>query len=199
LEIHLVGHSAGSILLGHMLGALAYRKVAIEKIKAIHLYAPACSVAFASQFYGSNPQIMERLYLAMLSDPQERADSVAGIYRKSLLYLVSGALETDLRTPIAGMAKVYGTDDGGWDGSSSTNESLNVWRRAVLDAKLKRAGRLVEITDPSVCTAALPGAAQVMIPADHGSFDNSIATITRTLEVVLGGKLQQPVDDLRGF
>ena len=203
LEIHLAGHSAGSILLGHMMDGLAYRQVAIEKISSIHLYAPACSVAFANQFYASNPKIMQRLYIDMLSDTRERADSVAGIYRKSLLYLVSGALETDLRTPIAGMAKVYGTDDGGWDGSSSTIESLNVWRRAVLGAKLKSAGRLVEINDDKVCTALADARradpSDVMIPADHGSFDNNIDVITRTLEVVLGGKLLQPVDDLRGF
>ncbi|WP_367847359.1 peptidase C1 [Rhodoferax sp. WC2427] len=203
LEIHLVGHSAGSIILGHMLGGLAHREVPIEKINSIHLYAPACSVAFANQCYASNKQIMERLYLAVLSDTRERADSVAGIYRKSLLYLVSGALETDLRTPIAGMAKVYGTGDGGWDGSSSTNESLNVWRRAVQDAKLKSTGRLVEVTTDKVCTALADprrdDPSNVMIPADHGSFDNNIDAITRTLQVVLGGKLLQPVDDLRGF
>ena len=203
LEIHLAGHSAGSILLGHMLDGLAHRQVPIEKINSIHLYAPACSVAFANQLYASNPKIMERLYVDVLSDTQERADSVAGIYRKSLLYLVSGALETDLRTPIAGMDKVYGKDDGGWDGSSSTNESLNVWRRAVLDAKLKSTGRLVEITTDKVCTAlADPRRADptnVMVPANHGSFDNNIDAITRTLEVVLGGKLLQVVDDLRGF
>lgn len=203
LEIHLAGHSAGSILLGHMLDGLAYRQVAIEKISSIHLYAPACSVDFANQFYASNKKIMERLYLDVLSETRERADSVAGIYRKSLLYLVSGALETDLRTPIAGMAKVYGTDDGAWDGSSSTNESLNVWRRAVLDAKLKSAGRLVEITADKVCTALADprraDPANVMISADHGSFDNNIDVITSTLEVVLGGKLLQAVDDLRGF
>ncbi|WP_295953777.1 peptidase C1 [Rhodoferax sp.] len=203
LEIHLAGHSAGSILLGHMLDGLAYRQMPIEKINSIHLYAPACSVAFANQCYASNKKIMERLYIDMLSDTRERDDSVAGIYRKSLLYLVSGALETDLRTPIAGMAKVYGSGDGGWDGSSSTNESLNVWRRAVQDAKLKSAGRLVEISADKVCTAlAAPRRADpsnVMIAADHGSFDNNIDVITRTLEVVLGGKLLQPVDDLRGF
>ena len=160
-------------------------------------------MAFANQFYANNKKTMERLYLGLLANSQERADSVAGIYRKSLLYLVSGALETDLRTPIAGMAKVYGTDDGGWDGSSSTNESLNLWRRAVLDAKLKSAGRLVEISTDKVCTALADSRrddpANVMIPADHGSFDNNIDVITRTLEVVLGGKLLQPVDDLRGF
>ena len=203
LEIHLVGHSAGAILLGHMLDGLAHRNVAIEKINSIQLYAPACSVAFANRFYASNPKTMERLYLNVLSDTQERADSVAGIYRKSLLYLVSGALENDLRTPIAGMDKVYSTTEGGWDGSSSTNESLNVWRRALLDAQLKKAGRLVEIATSKVCTALADprraDPANVMVTTDHGSFDNNIDVITRTLQVVLGGKLLQPVDDLRGF
>jgi pimeloyl-ACP methyl ester carboxylesterase len=203
LEIHLVGHSAGAILLGHMLQGLVYRKVPMEKIHSIHLFAPACSVAFANQHYGFSPETMQRLHLSLLSDPLERADSVAGIYRKSLLYLVSGALETDLRTPIAGMAKVYQEDlgglDSGWDGSSTTNESLRVWRRSVKAAKLQATGRFNVVKEATLCTAALPGAAKVMAPADHGSFDNSIATLTRTLEVVRGGPLLQAVDDLRGF
>ncbi len=199
LEIHLVGHSAGSILLGHMLDSLAHRQVPMAAIPSIQLFAPACSVAFANQHYGHNPQVMQRLHLSLLSDPLERADNVAAIYRKSLLYMVSGALEADLRTPIAGMAKAYGSEDGGWDGSSSTHESLKQWRRAVLDARLEKSGRWTLVKTATVPTAALPGAAPVLIPADHGSFDNSITSISRMLEVVRGGPLLQAVDDLRGF
>lgn len=36
---------------------------------------------------------MKRMYLHILSDCVERADNVAAIYRKSLLYFVSNALE----------------------------------------------------------------------------------------------------------
>lgn len=203
LEIHLVGHSAGAILLGHMLQGLEYRKVPIEKVHSIHLFAPACSVAFANQHYGFSPQVMQRLHLSVLSDPLERGDNVVGIYRKSLLYMVSGALETDLRTPIAGMAKVYqevlDSGDAGWDGSSTTNESLRVWRRSVKEAKLQATGRFKVVKETKVCVATPPGADKVLAPADHGSFDNSIEAITRMLEVVRGGKLLKPVDDLRGF
>lgn len=73
----------------------------------------------------------------------------------------------------------------------------------VQDAKLQSAGRLLEITADKVSTAqadsrrADPG--NVLIAADHGSFDKNINVMTRTLAVVLRGKLLQPVDDLRGF
>ncbi len=200
LEVHLVGHSAGSILLGHLLRCWQYRQVDLRRLHSIHLYAPACTVDFANQHYGSSPEIMQRLHLSLLSEPLERDDSVAGIYRKSLLYLVSGGLEADLRTPIAGMAKVYTEGgDGGWDGSSTTLEALRVWRRSVKAARLQATGRFTLLKEPSVCTATPPGAAKVMVAANHGSFDNDIATIGRTLALVRGGKLLQPVDDLRGF
>jgi hypothetical protein len=35
--------------------------------------------------------------------------------------------------------------------------------------------------------------------AAHGSFDNDVAVVTRTLERITGGALSTPVDELRGF
>ena len=85
---------------------------------SVHLYAPACSVAFANLHYASNPDLMQRLYLDVLSDKQERGDTVTPIYRKSLLYFVSNALESDLHTPLLGMERINDTSDTGWDGTS---------------------------------------------------------------------------------
>src|SRR6185312_5492527 len=47
-EIHLIGHSAGSIILGHLLDLLPARKL---DVTSCHLYAPACTVRFAVQHY----------------------------------------------------------------------------------------------------------------------------------------------------
>ena len=47
LELHFIGHSAGSILLGHLLERMAAR----PKVKTCTLYAPACSVSFAVRYY----------------------------------------------------------------------------------------------------------------------------------------------------
>lgn len=198
LEVHLVGHSAGSILLGHLLTAMAARQ-SQSLVKSAHLYAPACSVAFANRHYATQPELMKRLYIDMLSDRLERADQVATIYRKSLLYLVSNALEIDLRTPLLGMARVLDLDYGGWDGTSATGEALRAWRSAASAAGLgggKGSSRLQILDDDQVLVCRSP---ERRIDAAHGSFDNDLVVFTRTLERITGAALVAPVDDLRGF
>jgi hypothetical protein len=121
---------------------------------------------------------------------------VATIYRKSLLYFVSNALESDLRTPILGLDNVARADYSGWDGSSSTGEALKAWRQAAASAELDKADRYHVIKADKVTTAK-PG---VLINAEHGSFDNDVDVITQTIERIRDSKpLLVAVDDLRGF
>ena len=192
LEIHLVGHSAGSIILGNWL-SLATARGLQERIASIHLYAPACTVQFATRHYAPQTALMERLYLDVLSEQNERDDNVVAIYRKSLLYFVSNALESDLRTPILGMENVFKPDYAGWDGSSTTGEVLGNWRQAAKAAGLEK--RLT-VLDTAKITVQLP---DKQIKASHGCFDNDVGTVSRTLERITGSKLKLPVDDLHGF
>ena len=197
LDLHLVGHSAGSIIGGHMLSALAARGLS-DKMASIHMFAPACTVQFANKHYAAREQLMQRLYLRILSDRVERNDNVASIYRKSLLYFVSNALEVDLRTPILGLENTFKPDYSGWDGTSSTGDTLKAWRQAASAAGLTlgaKAGRLTVVDQDKLLTA-LPDRA---IAAAHGSFDNDIAALGETLVHITGGPLKNPVDDLRGF
>ena len=194
LELHLVGHSAGAIVLGHMVSALVARGLA-PHVRSIQLLAPACSVQFANRHYAPHDELMRRLHLRILSDRVERNDSVAAIYRKSLLYLVSNALEVDLRTPILGLANSFRPDYGGWDGTSSTGETLKTWHDAARSAGLRHPTRLTTIDTDKVLTAVPAG----YITTSHGSFDNDVAVLSATLATVLGDVLAQPVDDLRGF
>ena len=202
-ELHLVGHSAGSIALGHLLSALAARRHAGrddglgERLASIHLYAPACTVAFANKHYASDSSVMERLHLDVLADKVERDDNVAAIYRKSLLYLVSNALETDQRTPILGLDRIDDATYNGWDGSSDTGEALSTWRKAASAANLKDRKHIVD--DDRIEVALDASGAKVLQPAAHGGFDNDIDVITRTLERITGGKLAVGIDDLRGY
>ena len=203
-ELHLMGHSAGSIALGHLLKALAARQNAgrdeglAGRVSSVHLYAPACSVAFANTHYASNPQVMERLYLDVLADRVERGDNVASIYRKSLLYFVSNALETDLRAPILGLDRINDTSYSGWDGSSDTGEALSTWRTAAALAKL--ASRTTQVTADRITVALQPPAEPVLQAPAHGSFDNDVEVVTRTLKRITGAEaLAMPVDDLRGY
>lgn len=193
LEIHLVGHSAGSIILGRLLTLLTQRGLG-ESIASLHLYAPACTVEFANQHYAPHATLMKRLHVHVLSDDNERDDTVAAIYRKSLLYLVSNALETDLRTPILGLAHVTRPDYGGWDGASSTAATLANWRQAASAAGLAK--RWETVTRAKVPSCRNP---ETHIAASHGSFDNNVEVFGKTLERITGAPLLTPVDDLRGF
>ncbi len=202
LEIHVMGHSAGSITLGHLLSNLAAMepvkgRPALDWVKGVHLYAPACTVAFANQHYASKPGVMDRLHVSLLSDELELDDNTVGIYRKSLLYLVGNSLESDLRTPILGMERGFRGMEKGWDGSSATVNALATWREAA--AKHQLDTRLNVLTQAKI-TTFLDGSQRTQIAAGHGSFDNDVDVVTRTLQTILGKPvLQPPVTDLRGF
>ncbi|WP_326533067.1 C1 family peptidase [Pseudorhodoferax sp.] len=204
-ELHVIGHSAGSIALGHLIAALAVRKAEgrdaglHDKLASAHLYAPACSVPFANARYARNAHVMERLYLDVLSDRVERKDSVAAVYRKSLLYFVSNALETDPRLPLLGLDRIHDPAYSGWDGTSDTGEALAAWRAAAAQAELGKRTTVVdsERINSAVDADGKPLATQA--PA-HGNFDNDVEVVTRTLQRIRGGrKLLLPVDDLRGY
>jgi len=205
LEIHIVGHSAGSIILGWLLELLstreynapdgASRKLA-GNIASAHLYAPACTVQFANRHWAPHDTVMQRLFMHILADNRERDDNVAAIYRKSLLYLVSDALEPDERTPVLGLENVLKPTYTGWDGSSTTTEALANWRAAMQAAQLDQ--RFEVLQDAHVRVTTAPGAPT--IPASHGSFDNNIDIVSQTLRRITGkAQLALPVDDLRGF
>ncbi len=198
-ELHLIGHSAGSIILGRLLGNLK-RKDLTRYIKTVHLYAPACTVSFANRYYAPHEEIMNRLYLNILADQQERDDNVAYLYQKSLLYFVSNALESDAHIPILGLANVYDPDFDGWDGTSDTGEALSNWRNAMEISKLQK--RLT-IHGGEKFIARRGNGAEIPEKADspsHGGFDNNIEVIGKTLERITGMEtLKLPVDDLVGF
>ncbi|MFT3857358.1 MAG: peptidoglycan-binding protein [Aquabacterium sp.] len=207
LEIHLVGHSAGSIILGHMVTGMAQqaqaRSATVDQlIDSVHLYAPACTVQFANEHYAPHRALLETLHIDLLSDTLELDDNTATIYRKSLLYLVSNALEADLRTPILGLEKVFHADSpqGEWDGTSSTGDTLRAWRRTVAESGLMQRLRVLEQAKVQTVAAKPPAKPAETIRAAHGSFDNDIEVMTRTLMSITGmAALKAPVDDLRGF
>ncbi len=91
-EIHLVGHSAGAVFHARLAAYLAGKQV---PIRSLSLWAPACTVKVFNRVY--KPLIargaIEAFDLYTLDDATEQADDCAGIYHKSLLYLVSAALE----------------------------------------------------------------------------------------------------------
>ncbi|MBI5015712.1 MAG: C1 family peptidase [Deltaproteobacteria bacterium] len=191
LELHLVGHSAGSILHGHLLDRLVRAKIAVQTVS---LYAPACTVGFALDHYASAVERevvpKERLFFDILSDERERADTV-GPYGKSLLYLVSRALEDVHKMPLLGM-------EAAWNPAVEVQDQWN--SRRVQDVGRWRAF----MGDMGTVRVHGKDRARVFdgvdfIPLAHGSFDNDVAVVTATLERIRGGSLAAKVESLHGF
>ncbi|MFZ6731375.1 C1 family peptidase [Undibacterium sp. Ji42W] len=214
LEIHLIGHSAGSIVMGHLLGLLAARKLAVSTCS---LYAPACSLEFAESTYRpameSGVLARENFHLHLMSDRRERTDNVYQVYRKSLLYLVARAFETRHKTPLLGMATsldaAYFNGDklaeGQWN--ETTLATLKSWNKFYWGKKLPRdfaedgAGLTAEqISNLHIIDATHVNCGKRIIPLAHNSFDNDVNVISQTLARILGlvttDALPAPVLDL---
>jgi pimeloyl-ACP methyl ester carboxylesterase len=189
LEIHLIGHSAGAILLGHLLERLIGRNLAA---RSLTLYAPACTVAFASRHYGKafDKKALDpaALTVELLSDEREQEDTV-GPYGKSLLYLVSRALEEVHKMPLLGLAAA-------WDASADDQDVFHRQRRRDIGAWLELWGSRPK---PRVVSAKQVSDGQRMINASHGSFDNNVEIVADTLKRIRGKALQHRVENLRGF
>jgi hypothetical protein len=209
LEIHLVGHSAGSLVQGSLLGLLEQRAL---KAASCTLYAPACSIAFANTTY--RPAIEKGVlarkdfHIHLMSDDREQDDNVGRIYFKSLLYLVSRALEVNHKTPLLGMLSSF-------DGKRLTEEFWNAsaipglidWNKFYWGGSVPRgfAADGIGLTSAQAATLHVENRRQVatgprMIPTAHGSFDNDIdavgSTIARVVRVANAAKLKQPIENL---
>ncbi|HEX9818271.1 MAG TPA: C1 family peptidase [Methylomirabilota bacterium] len=193
LRIHLVGHSAGAIFLGFMTEKL---KLAGLRVASLTLFAPACSVPFALKYYrpaleaGVVPKA--RTAFEILTDELELADSV-GPYGKSLLYLVSRALEDHHKMPLLGMAQSwqqYTAEPGRHPfGNEALCGAVNEWVASWTGAPPVTLQRARTVFD-----------GEADIPAAHGAFDNDLTVLTRTiLRIRDGAALKQPVTNLHGF
>lgn len=106
LSVHLVGHSAGSILLAELVEALSRMGRGDLKIESCSLMAPACTIDLYERTY--RPALktsgsVRKLLQYNLVDDREQSDTV-GPYGNSLLYLVSRAFEDADEAPLLGMA-----------------------------------------------------------------------------------------------
>ncbi|MBC7988491.1 MAG: C1 family peptidase [Luteimonas sp.] len=196
VELHLVGHSAGSILLAPMLQLLTTRgQVAMGPargmqgigvdVASVNLWAPAITVDLFLQAYAPaiEARSVDRACLFTLSDKAENDDHCAGVYHKSLLYLIAHAFEAQARswidrrlrqgTPIVGMARFVEAKE--VEDQALGYETLR---------KLVRDGRLGHVQSP---TAGKPeGAADAANATSHGGFDDDRATIKATIARILG-------------
>jgi hypothetical protein len=178
-EIHFVGHSAGSIILGHLLDLLPKRNLGVA---SCHLFAPACTVRFAMEHYvpaiENEVLARKRFFIHLLADAVEICDTV-GPYRKSLLYLVSRALESCHKMPILGLEQAFDAKaNPKWH--EDELDSVKNWQKFWSTS----GNGLDVVSTKQVSTGSLGR----RIRACHGSFDNDAATIETTLKRITGDK-----------
>lgn len=108
LNLHFVSASAGVLLLREYLALLDERG---HKLETASLLAPACSVDFYDRHIRPHvSKTIRAVHQYSLIDKREREDKL-DVYGKSMLYLVSNAIEVDTGTPLLGMERfVLGLD-----------------------------------------------------------------------------------------
>jgi hypothetical protein len=186
MEVHVAGHSAGSIFMAGVVQLLTTQGVIAadplrgeaglgRKIRTLTLWAPAitvdlfksaCLPAIRSGAVGSTA-------IFNLSDKAEQDDHCAHIYHKSLLYLVSNAFEERTRIPVARP-----------DGQAILGMEKFADRDAVLKAEMK-AGRIALIRAPNR-NAHDP--VTYSTASHHGDFDDDEPTVLATLARIAGRK-----------
>jgi hypothetical protein len=170
LEIHMAGHSAGSILLGGLVKAMS-EAPSRPPIATCTLWAPACTTDFYRSHYlpAIRSGLLARFALFTLTDRAERDDHCANVYHKSLLYLVSNAFEDELRKPLFGET----------DGVALLGMAKFVERLPARDRPKDW------VLSPNQAPEGEQGAARAVA---HGAFDDDTATLKATLARILDRK-----------
>lgn len=105
VELHAVGHSAGSIFQAYFIPRVL--QLGAGPFRSVHLMAPAITTELfestLARFLGPDVPGIDHLTMYTMRRDYEVNDNCAGIYGKSLLYLIYHALEPQRRTPILGL------------------------------------------------------------------------------------------------
>lgn len=185
LEVHIVGHSAGSVFAAYATQHLIHLGV---NLKTVNFMAPVITVETFKQTM--LPFIQEKQCplptLFILSDKAERDDRVTAVYGKSLLYLVSNAFEEERGMPLLGMERFVSKK--GKAGAKFADPEMNALFQNQVDGlpSLVVAGQ----SDKSGCKSG---------SRTHGGFDNDAETLNSILYRILGRKpkRQFTADELR--
>ena len=184
-EIHLIGHSAGSILLAPLVQMLTStgkltnsfgktNKGYRLKIESCTLWAPACTTTLFKECYlpSISNKTIDRFALYNLTDDAERDDHCSNIYNKSLLYLVSNAFEEKARIPVFR------------DGVAILGMEKFIRKDNQLE-QLFASGKAALVLAPN---SAAEGTPDHSTCSSHGGFDDDKATVTATLCRILNIK-----------
>jgi Caspase domain/N-acetylmuramoyl-L-alanine amidase len=109
VQLHAVGHSAGAIFHAHFIRTALER--GLPGFTTLHLLAPAINLeTFHDRLAPKIGDGVDHLTVYTMNRRHEEADNCFGLYRKSLLYLVSHAFERSPRTPIIGLERSLRAD-----------------------------------------------------------------------------------------
>jgi len=198
IELHMAGHSAGSILLGTWLDELTKRHLTVETVS---LLAPACTLGFANKHYKKaiNKGVFKKkaLYIHNMDDEREKADNTGKVYRKSLLYLVSRALEDVHKMPLLGL-------DAAWDICNCKDKESGGFHESQ-KSEVKAWGQFMQDGNAPILYDRKKSRVQINLNPDyidlsHGSFDNDIDVVEYTIKKIRGdNKLDVKVVNLCGY
>jgi hypothetical protein len=182
IELHAIGHSAGAIFHSHFIPAVL--EEGDLPLRSLHLLAPAVRVdTFERQLLpliGGGKGI-EHLGIFTMARDFELADTCAGLYRKSLLYLIYYGLEPDRKTPILGLEESI-------RGSAALKALLN------LDGRGRGAGEVVW----AKTKATIGRSASTSVT--HGGFDNDAPTMESVAQRILDANVTPfPATETRGL
>jgi Papain family cysteine protease len=190
-ELHIAGHSAGSIFMAPLTqlitskGAINTASLKTEtgyewpttqglglKIKTCTLWAAACTTGLFNNTYLPAIQSGQigSFTLFNLKDTSEQDDHCAHIYNKSLLYMVSNSFEKKLRSPLRK------------DGEPMLGMDKFVTHHPTLPWLIKQ-GTVNYTLAPN---ENAPGTINASTASHHGDFDDDTPTVKATLARILG-------------
>ena len=176
IEIHVAGHSAGSILHGPAVQYLCGdgdTGIGL-KVKTCTLWAPACTTKLFKEYYlpAIKAEAIGETAVFLLSDSTEQDDHCAYIDHKSLLYLVSNAFEEKQHIP-----------------PFRDGEPILGMEKCISDDKTLKRLFKSDQADLIVAPNGEPvGSRYAARSTSHGGFDDDEATLKATLARVLGHK-----------
>ena len=174
-ELHVVGHSAGSIFAAYAIKLLIGLDV---NFKSLQFMAPAITVGLFKDILLPHIQSGEcpQPTLYVLSDVGERDDDV-GPYGKSLLYLVSNAFEGKRETPILGMERFIS-----YDSQDPNKDIVDPEVAALFNKNVDNLPSLVIAGEGRSSTRISPSLSR---SETHGGFDNDEYTMNSVLYRIL--------------
>jgi len=173
IRLNLVGHSAGSVCVSHLMDRIRQEQWQID-VNKIVWWAPACTCELFEKDIINHQDDFKAFRMYTMTDSYELDDnlvnSVPWLYPSSLLYFISGVLESKADYPIAGMERYHSAE------KPYTSDMFNNIK-SFLSTQDRR---ILSKTDDSAAEGYQSHA------IDHGAFDEdhpTLKSLTKFLSV----------------